>query len=66
MKDVEGSQFLPKDEKERLTKEKMDEFWTRNPPVFVEANDDIAMDEAALAISIKTKESLNIDVKDPN
>jgi len=34
--------------------------------VFGEANDDVAMDEAALAITIKTKEPLNEDVKDPN
>lgn len=37
----------------------MKKFWSKNPSVFQEITEDIAMDEAALAITIKTKEALN-------
>ena len=44
----------------------MEEFWEQNPAIFNEVTEADAMDEAALAITIKTKEPLNEDVKDPN
>jgi hypothetical protein len=63
---VEGAAFLPEDEKVALKEKKIKNFQAENPAVFGEVNEDIAMDEAALAITIKTKEPLNEDVKDPN
>lgn len=63
---VEGSNFLPEDEKRALREKKVKEFQFENPSVFGETGDDAAMDEAALAITIKTKEPTNVDVSDPN
>ena len=63
---VEGAAFLPEDEKKELKEKKIKEYQEKNPAVFGETNEEAALDEAALAITIKTKEPVNEDVKDPN
>ena len=61
----QGLISLTDNEKQQLKDKKIKQFQDNNPAVFGEANDDVAMDEAALAITIKTKEPVNEDIKDP-
>jgi len=64
---VEGAQFLPDDEKADLIKKRFKEYFLKNYPAFPEFTEDSAMDEAGLAISLKTKpEYLGKDIEDPN
>lgn len=62
---VEGANYLPADEKAELAKKKLLEYHEKNPAVIPEANDEMALDEAALAVTLKTREPLNVDVEDP-
>jgi hypothetical protein len=62
---VEGVNFMSKLDKERLKAKKQKLFWEENPAVFKDA-EDAQLDEAALAITIKNKEPVGLDVLDPS
>lgn len=49
-----------------MREQKLKEFWEQNPAAFPELTEQQMMDEAALAISIKTREPLNQDILDPS
>lgn len=56
---VEGHQFMPKEEKEKLIKQKIEKNKEDNAAVFPELDEaEMGMDEASLAITIKTKEPI--------
>ena len=63
---VEGHQFMPKEEKEALIVKKLEKYKVDQAAVFPEIDEaEMGMDEASLAITIKTKEPLGQDVTDP-
>ena len=56
---------MPADEKVNVIKKKLAEYFQKNPPVFPDLTEDLALDEAALAITIKTTEPTGVDINDP-
>ena len=56
---------MPADEKVNVIKKKLAEYFQKNPPVFPDLTEDLALDEAALAITIKTNEPTGVDINDP-
>ena len=56
---------MPADEKVNVSKKKLAEYYQKNPPVFPDLTEDLALDEAALAITIKTNEPTGLDINDP-
>ena len=58
---------MPKEEKEKLIVDKIAKYKTDQAAVFPTINaEEMGVDEASLAITIKTKEPLNQDITDPN
>jgi len=57
---------MPKEEKEALIVKKLEKYKVDQAAVFPEIDEaEMGMDEASLAITIKTKEPLGQDVTDP-
>jgi hypothetical protein len=64
--DVEGFTFMPKDEQETAYTKKLREYHEKNPTILPEPiMEEHGLDEPALAVTLKTKEPVNVDVEDP-
>lgn len=59
---VEGAAFLPEDERKAAYAKELEKFQNSKPIVVPEANDDLALDNAAMSITLKVKEAINEDV----
>lgn len=59
---VEGAAFLPEDERKAAYAKELAKFQTAKPVVVPEANDDVALDNASMSITLKIKEEINKDV----
>lgn len=59
---VEGAAFLPKDDKEALAKKRTIQNMVDKPAIFADTSDpELAMDEAALSLQMKTSEPTGED-----
>jgi hypothetical protein len=59
---VEGANFMPAEEKKQVAAKRKKEYQAEHKPIFSDINDaDLAMDEAALSITMKTTEPLDQD-----
>jgi hypothetical protein len=64
--EVEGANFLPEEEKKVAYAKKLTEYHDKNPTILPEPIvEEHGLDEPALAVTLKTKEPVNIDVEDP-
>jgi hypothetical protein len=61
---VEGANFMAQDDKEALRARKTAEYFEHSPAIFPET-DELALDESALAITIKTKDVTGMDFVEP-
>jgi hypothetical protein len=61
---IEGVDFMSKMDKDLILDKKKEEFFEENPPVFADKEEQL-LDEAALAITVKNKEPVNVDIEDP-
>ena len=59
---VEGANFMPAEEKKQVSIKRRKQYQEEHKPIFSDINDaDLAMDEAALSITMKTTEPLGQD-----
>jgi len=63
---VEGANFMPSEEKAEVRNRKLKEYQSSHQPVFPAIDENVMLDEAALAISIKSTEPTGIDILDPD
>jgi len=61
---IEGVNFMAASDKVKLTEKKRNEYIENNPPIYADP-DDLVLDDAALAITIKNKEPTGVDIVDP-
>ena len=62
---VEGANFMPSEERAQVRAKNLKEYQSSHQPVFPAIDENVMLDEAALAISIKSTEPTGIDILDP-